>query len=39
MLEIKDFYLDKLVPRQVKRQEAQATIALEDDLVDIVPAT
>jgi hypothetical protein len=33
MLEIEDFYLDKLVLRQVKRQE------LEGDLVDVVPAT
>jgi predicted DNA-binding protein len=39
MLEIEDFYLDKLVLRQVKRQEAQAAAELEDDLVDVVPAT
>jgi hypothetical protein len=39
MLEIEEFYLDKLVLRQVKRQEAQAAAELEDDLVDVVPAT
>jgi hypothetical protein len=38
MLEIENFYLDKLVLRQVKRQEAQAATELEDDLVDVVPA-
>jgi hypothetical protein len=29
----------RLVLRQVKRQEAQAAVELEDDLVDVVPAT
>lgn len=39
MLEIQDFYFDQLVLRQVRRQEAQAAADLEDDGIDIVPAT
>ena len=43
MLELKDFYLDNLILRQVKRQEAQAATDMEDDLGEgddiIVPGT
>jgi hypothetical protein len=43
MLELKDFYLDNLILRQVKRQEAQAAADMEDDLGEgddiIVPGT
>jgi len=43
MLELKDFYLDSLILRQVKRQEAQAAAEMEDDLGEgddiIVPGT
>jgi len=43
MLELKDFYLDTLILRQVKRQEAQAAADMEDDLGEgddvIVPGT
>jgi hypothetical protein len=43
MLELKDFYLDNLILRQVKRQEAQAAADMDDDLGEgddiIVPGT
>jgi hypothetical protein len=43
MLEFEDFYLDNLILRQVKRQEAQAAADMEDDLGEgddiIVPGT
>jgi len=43
MLELQDFYLDNLILRQVKRQEAQAAADMEDDLGEgddvIVPGT
>jgi hypothetical protein len=43
MLELKDFYLDNLILRQVKRHEAQAAAEMEDDLGEgddiIVPGT
>lgn len=43
MLELNDFYLDNLILRQVKRQEAQAAADMEDDLEEgddvIVPGT
>lgn len=43
MLELKHFYLDNLILRQVKRQEAQAAADMEDDLGEgddiIVPGT
>lgn len=43
MLEFKDFYLDNLILRQVKRQEAQAAADMDDDLGEgddvIIPGT